>query len=79
MANDVRVKLRLAGLNRLMRSEPVQRKVNEEAARMAARAGDKFQMTPSPHKWVGRAFVETKKGERLTDADRIALLRSLGS
>lgn len=78
MANDVRVKLKLSGLNRLMRSEPVQRKVNAEAARMAARAGEKFQVTPSPHRWVARAFVDTRKGERLSDADRLALLRSLG-
>ena len=79
MANDVRVKLKLSGLNKLMRSEPVQSKVNAEAARMAARAGTKFRITPSPHRYTARAFVEPKPGVRLSDADRLALLRSLGS
>lgn len=73
-----KVKLNLRELNKLMRSAPVQAKVNAEGARMANRAGPKFRVTPSPHRWVARAFVEAKPGERLSDADRIALLRALG-
>ncbi|MEV8339208.1 hypothetical protein [Leucobacter sp. NPDC077196] len=72
------VKLKLRELNKLMRSAPVQAKVNEEGARMANRAGSKFRLKPDPHKWTARSFVESKPGERLSDADRIALLRSLG-
>lgn len=77
VAKDIDVRLKLTGLNRLMRSEPVQAEVNKQAARMAARAGSKFQAHPSTHRWTARAFVEPKKGERLTDADRLALLRAL--
>ena len=77
MANDVRVRLSLAGLNRLMRSEPIQRKVTAEAARIASRAGDKFQVEAKPHRWTARAYAETKKGVKLTDADRLALLRAV--
>lgn len=71
------VKLKLRELNKLMRSAPVQSAVNAEGARMANRAGTKFRLTPSPHKWTARAFVESKPGERLSDADRMALLRSI--
>ena len=39
MARNVRVKLSLRGLNRLMRSDPVQAEVNKAAARVAAKAG----------------------------------------
>lgn len=74
---DVRVKMRLKGLNELMRSPAVQRRVNEEAGRVAARAGSKFQVHPEPHRWVARTFVEAKEGETTTDADRIALLNAL--
>lgn len=77
MAKDVRVRVKLAGLNKVMRSPGVQAKVNEEAGRMAARAGAKFRVTPSPHRWTARAFVEPRPGEHLTDAERLALLRSV--
>ena len=76
MAN---VKLKLTGLNKLMRSAPVQAKVNAEAGRMAARAGAKFRVTPSPHRWVARAFVESKPGEKLSDADTAGLLGAIDS
>lgn len=78
MGKDVRVKLKLQGLNKLMRSAPVQSKVNAEGARMAARAGGKFRVTPSPHRYTARAFVEPLPGEAVSDADRLALLRALG-
>lgn len=74
---DVRLRLKLGGLNRLMRSSPIQAEVNAEAARVRARAGSKFQVHPSTHRWTARAFVEAKEGERLSDADRLALLRAI--
>ncbi|UOQ56070.1 hypothetical protein MUN78_10175 [Leucobacter allii] len=79
MVRNVKVKLNLKGLNELMRSAPVQAKVNEEAGRIKARAGDKFQVHPSPHRYTARAFVEAKKGKKLTDADRQRLLEALGA
>ena len=77
MAKDVRVKHLIGGINKLMRSAPVQAEVNKAAARVAFRAGDKFQMNPGTHRWVARTFVEPKKGETLNHNDRIALLRAL--
>lgn len=77
MAKDVRVKLSLRGLNRLMRSDPVQAEVNKAAARVAAKAGPKFQVKPSTHRWVARSFVEPKPGVTVSHADRAALLHAL--
>lgn len=79
MGKDVRVKLKLAGLNKLMRSPAMQSKVNAEGARIAARAGGGFRVTPSQHRWTARAFVEKPEGEATSDADRLALLRALGN
>ena len=78
MASDVNVRLNLRGLNRLMRSDPVQSELNAQAARVASRSGAKFQVHPSKHRWTARAFVEAREGETVTDADRVALLRALG-
>lgn len=77
MADKPRVRLQIGGINRLMRSAPVQAEVNKAAARVAVRAGDKFQMNPGAHRWVARTFVEPKRDETLTHADRVALLRAL--
>lgn len=60
-----------------MRSKPVQDKLNAEAGRISARAGAKFRIVPSPHKFTARTFVEAKPDERLSDADRLALLRAV--
>lgn len=76
--NDVKVKLKLRGLNKLMRSAPIQAEVNAAAGRLKAAAGEKFQVKPSPHRWTARAFVEPKKGEHTTDEDVLALLRAVG-
>lgn len=78
MAKNVRVNIKLSQLNKLMRSQPVQAKVNAEAGRVAARAGGSFRVAPSPHRWTARAFVEKPEGEATSDADRLDLLRALG-
>lgn len=77
MSKKARVVLRLSGLNKLMRSEPVQAEVNKAAARVAAKAGPKFQVKPSTHRWVARSFVEPKPGVTVSHADRASLLRAL--
>ena len=81
MGKNVQVKLKLAGLNKLMRSEPVQAEVNNAAGRVAAKAGPKFRVNPSgknAHKWTARAFVEPVDASKpVSDADRLALLRAL--
>ena len=80
MGKDVRVKLKLQGLNKLMTSAPVQARVNAEAARVSAAAGPKFKMVVQgkrPNRRTARAYVQGVEGERLTDADRLALLRAI--
>ena len=47
VGKNVQVKLKLAGLNKLMRSDPVQAEVNKAAGRVAAKAGPKFRVNPS--------------------------------
>ena len=76
MAN---VKLKLAGLNKLMRSAPVQSLVNEKAGRISAAAGPKYRVVVRPHRYTARAFVEPRESEQISDADTIGLLRALGS
>lgn len=77
MAKDVRVVLRLKGLNQLMTSAPVQAEVNKRAARVAAAAGPKYRMVVRPHRWTARAFVEPVDGARVTDDDQRRLLGGL--
>ena len=76
MAN---VKLKLAGLNKLMRSAPVQSLVNEKAGRISADAGPKYRVVVRPHRYTARAFVELRDGERATDADTAGLLGAIDS
>ena len=72
------VKLKLTGLNKLMRSASVQAALNAEGGRIKARAGSKFRVTPRPHRWTARTFVEPVPGEAISDDDNLRLLRSLG-
>lgn len=59
MAN-VRTTLKLTGLNKLMRSAPVQRRVDALGRDMAAEAGPGFEYEGrKPHKWTARGFVQT--------------------
>lgn len=73
----VKVKLQLKGLNKIMRSDPVQAELNARAARVAAAAGPKYRITPRPHKYTARTFVEPKPGETVSDADNLRLLRAI--
>lgn len=61
---DVRVKLKLPGLNKLMRSAPVQAEVDRVGRRVAAAAGEGFAYsTPRPHKWTARGYVQTNSAD----------------
>lgn len=79
MAKDVRVKLKLSGLNKLMRSAPIQAKVNEKAAKISAAAGPKYRMVVRPHRYTARAFVEPVEGANITDDDQRRLLGGVDS
>lgn len=56
MAN-VRVKLNLRGLNRLMAGNSVQAEVDRLGEAMAEDAGAGFEYRSRRHRWTGRGFV----------------------
>lgn len=60
---DVRVVLKMRGLNELMRSAPVQSMLDQRGRRMAAEAGDGFAYVSRPHRWTARGFVQTNSAE----------------
>lgn len=80
MSKDVRVKLKLKGLNELMTSAPVQSLVNEKAAKVSAAAGSKYEMIVQGKrrsKRTARAYVQPKEGVVTTDSDQRRLLGGL--
>ena len=77
---DPTVKLNLAALNTLMRSEPVQRIVDQQGERLARAAGENFRYRPSPHRWVARGYVEPKNDRgRRQEAREKRLARAVGT
>ena len=77
---SIRISLNLAGLNALMRSEPVQAEVDRRGRAMARDAGENFEYEASPHKWVARGFVQPKNDAgRREEAREKRLNRVLGA
>lgn len=77
MAN-VTVKLRLRGLNILMKSDPVQSEVARRAQRIAAEAGEGFEAVVKPAKYTARAYVRTADATgRKRQAEEAVLERAL--
>lgn len=78
MAN-VRVQLKLRGINELMTSRPVTAMVVREAQRMAAAAGPNFEYDVVPHRWTARAYVRPANAAgRAEEARDKRLTRALG-
>lgn len=74
------VKLNLAGLNQLMRSDAVQAIVDAEGRRIAAAAGTNFEYVARPHRWVARGYVQAKNARGMREQARDAALeRALGA
>lgn len=74
------VKLNLAGLNQLMRSDAVQAIVDAEGRRVAAAAGSNFEYVARPHRYVARGYVQAKNARGMREQARNAVLeRALGS
>ena len=63
MTNDVKVKLKIRGINVLMTSAPVVSAVAQRAGRIAKAAGSNFEMVVNPTKRVARAFVRSKNAD----------------
>jgi len=77
---DVKVNLKIRGINALMRSAPVVSMVAQRAKRMAAAAGPGFESRVVPHKWTALAYVFTDTEEaRRREAREKVLIRSLGA
>lgn len=73
--SKVNVRLKLSGLNKLMRSPEVTAEVARRVKRGAAAAGDDYEGVVIPHKYTARGFVRAKEaGKRVDDG---ALIRAL--
>lgn len=81
MAGHVtKIKLKLKGVNELMRSEPVQAHMDQVGRRMAAAAGPGISYLPKPHKWTARGYVQTTTAEgRRREAEDKVLLSALSA
>lgn len=80
--SDVRVKLKMKGLNALMTSRPVQSDLARRAHRMASDAGEGFEAVVRPHRFTSRAYVQTDPDNpvgRRRQADEHVLQRVLGA
>jgi hypothetical protein len=75
VANVTGVRLKMAGINELMRSAPVQAEVTRRAQRIAAAAGPGFTVKTKPHKWTARAYViaSTPEARRREAEDKVLL------
>lgn len=76
----VKVKLKIRGINELMKSRGVTARLVREAQRMQQAAGDNFEYNVVPHKWTARAFIRPKNAAgRKEQADSAVLERVVGS
>lgn len=80
MSKNVEVRLRLPGINKVMRGEGAQRKVNELAYRMLAAAGPGHEVVVTPHRYVARAHVQQEDDvQARRDPNGIELLNAMGA
>ena len=75
---DVKVALKIKGINTLMKSAPVQSEVARRAQRIAAEAGEGFEVIVKPARYTARAYVRTADATgRRRQAESAVLERSL--
>lgn len=55
-----KVKIKRAGIAKVLKSRPVQAEVTRRAERGARAAGEGFEAVTKPHKFTARAFVRTR-------------------
>lgn len=77
--SDVRVKLNIGGVRKLLRSNEVQSDLARRATRAAAAAGPDYEAIVKPHRYTARAFVQTKDTDdaRRREAEDKNLTRAL--
>lgn len=74
------VKLKMAGINAVMRSPGVQAHVDQVGRRIAAAAGDGFEYSAVPHKWTARGYISARTAEaRRAEANDKVLMAALAA
>lgn len=71
---DIRVQLKLRGLNELMTSREATAAVIRAANRIRAAAGDDFEVNVVPHRWTARAYVRAKNARGMREEARNKVL-----
>ena len=83
MARDVRVRLKLKGINTVMSGKGARSVVNVVLYRMGSAAGPGHRVVPAEavaHRWVARGYLEQEDlAQARKDPNGIQLLRALGS
>lgn len=70
MGNNVRVKLKLGGINKVMKSGSVQRLLHEQGEQIARRAGEGFGVSDVPARYVARTFVSVDPNQPVAVKNR---------
>jgi len=75
---DVTVKLKMGGIQTLLRSREVRDEIARRAKRGADAAGEGFEYVVRPHRYTSRAYVQTNSavGEQ-READDKVLIRAM--
>ena len=71
---DVRVQLKLRGINAVMTSREVTAEVVKAAQRIQRAAGDDFEVNVVPHKYTARAYVRPKNARGAREEARNKVL-----
>ncbi|MFJ6429711.1 hypothetical protein [Microbacterium maritypicum] len=71
---DVRVQIKLRGLNTLMTSPEAIAKVVGAANKIQAAAGEDFEVKVVPHRWTARAYVQPKNARGMREEARNKVL-----
>lgn len=75
---NVRVKLKISGIRKVLKSPEVTAEVARRVKRGAAAAGPGIEGVVKPHKYTSRGFVQTVDDEgRKRQADDQVLIRAL--
>lgn len=76
--SDVRVKLKISGIRKVLRSPEVTAEVARRVKRAAQAAGPGFEGVVKPHKYTARGYVQTAdESGRKREAEDKVLIRSL--
>lgn len=78
--SNVRVKLKISGIRKVLKGSAATGEVARVAARGAQQAGDGFGFVVKPGRYTARAFIQTEdaEGRRRQDDDAV-LERVMGS